>query len=72
MEDLVDYSQDKLREIKRDIQELKRIPAKYAYIFEKMIALQEYTINTVKKSHHLNSPKKSRNTMKNSQRRKST
>jgi len=47
IDDVLDYSKDKLREIKYDIKQIKKVPGKYAYIFEKMVALQEYTISGV-------------------------
>ena len=61
-------AEDKLQEIKNRIRELKRVSEKYGYIFEKLIALVEYTINSIKKIYNLNLPNKSRNTMKNARR----
>jgi hypothetical protein len=50
IDDVLDYSKDKLREIKGDIKNMKKIPSKYAYVFEKMVALQEYTISGVERA----------------------
>lgn len=50
IDDVLDYSKDKLREIKGDINMMKKVPAKYAYVFEKMVSLQEYTISGVERA----------------------
>jgi hypothetical protein len=49
IDDVLDYSKEKLREIKGEIKEIKKVPGKYAYIFEKMIALQDFTVSGVER-----------------------
>lgn len=49
VEDLVDFCKDKLREVKNDIKGLGKVPEKYAYVFEKLIAMQEYTVASLQK-----------------------
>ena len=68
IDDLIGYSEDSLRAIKNDIDELKRVPEKYAYLFEKLIALQEYTIAAIKKAESRSSKGVRRNTLKNNRR----
>ena len=68
IDDLIGYSEDSLRAIKNDIDELKRVPEKYAYLFEKLIALHEYTIAAIKKAESRSSKNSKRNTLKNNRR----